>query len=499
MAQRAYRHRKETTISSLEQQVNELRAANEQMSNICIGLYEDAAKRGLLKREPEFGNELKSTTEKFLALAKSVSMDEIPKDEEPTSLDGSKQSHSDAEHEAAGHSKQTQRTIPQTSKPKISSDMTSVWGYQVTQEDNVESQRDQIDWNLQPHTTPSRGDHQIISIPTFDNASFSFDNLNNNNIQQFRAEVPEVDYYQSIATIQETLPFIKSLSHYETTFGRHLQRAAVEQGWKLITATNPNPARLNDVFGFCLRFETREQIAARLKRGLDATSKQTLYNWRAPFVNLGGSGTYYPPSEETSGTMVPKYRTGMSMGPFSSSVINTRETAMFDDFRINMLGFEGEFFDSNDVESYLRHRGLDIQPNVEFVNVDLELLKLSDISSPPSFSDGNTNKQYTPPSPGSPEEEIADVIGQDDNVVPQIDDFGMGMTSNDVFSASFAEWNDNAFSKPSDNMFGLTGPMFNVMPNTENPTNKSNNGRFSQAEHIVTLSVSVLVEGKLRF
>ncbi|ATZ46487.1 hypothetical protein BCIN_01g10720 [Botrytis cinerea B05.10] len=76
MAQRAYRHRKETTISSLEKQVQELRGTNEEMNNIFINLYDFAISRGLLQREPEFGQQLQSTTQKFLELAKQNAGDE---------------------------------------------------------------------------------------------------------------------------------------------------------------------------------------------------------------------------------------------------------------------------------------------------------------------------------------------------------------------------------------------------------------------------------------
>lgn len=82
MAQRAYRHRKETTISSLEKQVQGLRGTNEEMSNTFIALYDFAVGKGLLQREPEFGQQLQSTTEKILALAKASSED-ITSEEPP--------------------------------------------------------------------------------------------------------------------------------------------------------------------------------------------------------------------------------------------------------------------------------------------------------------------------------------------------------------------------------------------------------------------------------
>jgi hypothetical protein len=499
MAQRAYRHRKETTISSLEKQVQELRAANEQMSNIFISLHDYAVGRGLLQREPDFGNHLKSTTERFLALAKSVLSDENSKDEDGTSQDGSKPSHSEADLEHVNRSVESKRTTSKAPQSESLPALDSVWGYQVTSDDNRNNQMNQIDWNQQPYMGTSRQDHQIISRATVDNASFGFDLFDNDNLQLYRAEIPEVNDYQSLTAFQESLPLTKTLAHHETSFGRHLQRVALETGFKLITAKNANLDLINSVFGFCLRFETREDIAMRLKRAMETNSKDSLYAWRAPFVHLGGSGTYYPQNETLNGPMMPKFRTGMSMGPFSPQVINTRETAMFDDFRINMPGFEGEFFDSNDVEGYLRGRGIDIPPNVEFVTVDLDQLRMYDISSPRSLSDSNTIKPYSPKTPRSPEVRFKELTGQEDTVQSQMDDFVMNISNNDIdmsFSFPFPEWDNQEQSKSSDNPFDLAGPIFNSLPIPQNSTNVSNGDQLYQDKHLVTLSVTTLIQGK---
>jgi hypothetical protein len=503
MAQRAYRHRKETTISSLEKQVQELRAANEQMSNIFISLHDYAVGRGLLQREPDFGKHLKSTTERFLALAKSVSSDENSKDEDDTSQDGSKPSRSEADLKHVNRPVESMQPISQAPQPEsLPAVDSSLWGYQVTRDDNRNNQinpMNQIDWNQQPYMGTSRQDHQIISRATFDNASFGFDLFDSDNLQLYCAEIPEVNDIQSLMTVEDNLPLTKTLAHHETSFGRHLQRAALEIGYKMITSKNINPAYINSIFGFCLQFETREEIAMRLKRGLETSSKDSLFAWRAPFVHLGGSGTYYPQNETLTGPMMPKFRTGMSMGPFSPPVINTRETAMFDDFRINMPGFEGEFFDSNDVEGYLRGRGIDIPPNVEFVTVDLDQLSIHDISSPQSLSDSNTIKPYSPATPRSPEVKFPELTGHDDNLASQIDDFVMNISSNDVdmsFSLPFPEWNNQDQTKNSESPFDVVGPTFNPVPIPQNSTNMSNNEKSYQDRHLVTLSVTTLVQGK---
>ena len=76
MAQRAYRDRKETTITSLEKKVEHLQSMADEMNDAFIGLYDLALAKGLLQKEPEFGAQLQSATQRFLTLAKSADGDE---------------------------------------------------------------------------------------------------------------------------------------------------------------------------------------------------------------------------------------------------------------------------------------------------------------------------------------------------------------------------------------------------------------------------------------
>lgn len=73
MAQRAYRHRKEATISSLGNKVEDLRGTSEEMSKIFNNLYNFAVSNGLFQREPEFGEQFQLTTKRFAALSYSIS------------------------------------------------------------------------------------------------------------------------------------------------------------------------------------------------------------------------------------------------------------------------------------------------------------------------------------------------------------------------------------------------------------------------------------------
>ncbi|KAF2493797.1 hypothetical protein BU16DRAFT_422582, partial [Lophium mytilinum] len=72
LAQRAYRQRKETTISSLKRQVTELQNAVEEMNRSFVQFNDSAISSGVLSLRPELGRDLKSTMETFIKIARAA-------------------------------------------------------------------------------------------------------------------------------------------------------------------------------------------------------------------------------------------------------------------------------------------------------------------------------------------------------------------------------------------------------------------------------------------
>lgn len=73
LAQRAYRQRKETTISSLKNQSAQLHSIIEQMNKTFLKLNESTVKSGLLQLNPTLAQEFKLVTETFANLVKTAS------------------------------------------------------------------------------------------------------------------------------------------------------------------------------------------------------------------------------------------------------------------------------------------------------------------------------------------------------------------------------------------------------------------------------------------
>jgi hypothetical protein len=245
-------------------------------------------------------------------------------------------------------------------------------------------------------------------------------------------------------------------------------------------------------------YNTKEAIIARMKRLLASSTKDSLQEWRAPFLHVGGSGTYYPVHEsEATWDLMPKFRTGYSMGPFSPSVAQVQEV-LDDDMKCCVPGLEGNFFDPNDVEGYLRGRGVDIAPAADFVTVELDLLGLSEASTPKSSSSESIMSMVTPRTPESlvenaplDVEKISNAFGLDlaessyGDIVP--------VTQRLPFPLGFAaNWDNDSSMKASN---GSIDPIFNAEPYQNANMAETTSGRGYDSKRTVTINVNVLLDG----
>lgn len=504
MAQRAYRHRKESTISTLEKKVQDLTGTNEEMSSIFINLYDFAVRKGLLQREPEFGQQLQATTEKFLALAKA-SADE---DHDENQDDSSKNSEVDSgRSNSQKSSRKRNQEIPlPVSEPLVSEPApTPFGGYIIAKDESPEMDAtfehdDQYrDSQYKPNRYRARpSDIQVITRPTEDNASFPFDFMD---LQQYRVEVPPMEEFSQHLLSESQLPLPKTFANNELSLSRRIHRLAIERAFRLITSEDPAAeARIQHVFRFSLMYNTRQDIIARFHRLLRTSGKDTLQNWRAPFVNIGGAGTHYPMLvSDENWELRPKFSTGYSMGPFSSAVAGAQEL-LDDDMKISLPGFEGYFFDPNDVEGYLRGRGLDIAPNADFVEIELDILGISDPSSPKSTSSDSVASKNSPRTPKSTVEAAAvdagkafDALGIDlvDGSFRDADPASQYLP----FPLGFTNWEDVNSAK-------VTGDFVNDLFKQDQsaksgPLEMSPKARRSKNGRTVTIDVNVLIYGTL--
>ncbi|KAK4654957.1 hypothetical protein QC762_405950 [Podospora pseudocomata] len=369
LAQRAYRNRKEEAIQTLEKQVQELKEKNQEMNNAFLRLSDFATSMGFLEQLPEFGHQLRLTTERFLSLAKSTTGQEGNSGQQAsTSSDGS--SSRDRSESAPAHPQ-----IPSTVADKPPQQQTHVYGGLMVSHESA-SQPTSIVSAL-PHdfgqSMPSTAlGYEIVTHPTLTNASFPFQTT------------PDSTFLDQFTTpgLHSSLPAPRSYAPHEITFGRRLQRFAIEKALVLISMPDPPENRITRVFGFCLLFETPDLIKRRLARQVARNAQDTLHNWQFPFHHLGGAGTHYDVTtgitsqrignQGTSDVLKPANTSGFATGPFSPEVNRIRDNALDKNMRIETPGFGGDLFDPDEVEIYLQERGVIIPSGTDFITAEVD-------------------------------------------------------------------------------------------------------------------------------
>ncbi|EFQ31404.1 BZIP family transcription factor [Colletotrichum graminicola M1.001] len=403
LAQRAYRNRKETAIQSLEKKVDELRKINEEMSKEFMRIYDFAVSKGMHESTPEFGCQLQATTEKFVALARRSS-EELEKDGDlPTSQDNDVDaqeaspttgnaglSDTSGSQDVAvkpaemmyggfivSHGEDTAPSTPRFQK--LTAMHTTSWA------PDSQSQA--------PHSTPPQAPlgYEIVTEPTTDNASFPFGMSFDDSLDQ--AGSLNLSGQPFSETLFSILSPPSSYAYQERTFGRRLQRSTLEKAYFLVCMPDPPPAVMSKAFGFCLLFETKDRIKERLANRLRVNERESMFNWKFPFWNLGGGGTWFDATDDETdysrdgklrgpvgnqGTAEPHRHNVDSMfglGPWDARTEETR------DLRVNhgaaklhmsVPGFEGDFYDADEVEWVLRQRGIFIPPAADFVTAEID-------------------------------------------------------------------------------------------------------------------------------
>lgn len=152
------------------------------------------------------------------------------------------------------------------------------------------------------------------------------------------------------------------------TFGRRLHLATLRRGLILASMPTPPLERFGAVFGFCLFFETREDIITRLVEQIEAVSQAPMDNWEVPYPLVHG------------------YSKRITEFP----------------------GYDGEaFIDSEAVGDYLLQRGVHIPGSAETVEVEFDPCDFGGSSeayavpvSGPAMSCSQAAGQMNPPGMG---------------------------------------------------------------------------------------------------
>ncbi|KPA35966.1 hypothetical protein FLAG1_11297 [Fusarium langsethiae] len=360
MAQRAYRQRKESAIDILKKKVEELEKVKEDIGNEFVNFTTVILEQDSVRNCPDIVEHIKKSTINILTSTREVDETSETEDE-------------DMDQVASTNGEPVLASQDHT----LSVDHVSSLGFPIVdfvpqlEFDNLLDQ----DTNTEP--TIPHYDYNFTPPPAFDKGSY---------FQLPISHTPDYNMYQLPGANYDTsMPCPRSYSSQEATFGRRYHRAAQEAGFLLASMKHSPPSWYKTVFGFCMHFETREEICQRLGDSVRKSRKDTLNNWKSPFTNVGGAGSFYPnhgyssselPIGNRSGQSEayrPSEMSGFSMGPFGPSIEQVRDLRLNPQLRIIDPNYDGDFFDADEMEICLRGYGVTIPANKDFVTAYIDM------------------------------------------------------------------------------------------------------------------------------
>lgn len=365
LAQRAYRHRKETTITGLKQRVTGLQATIEQMNVAFLALHDNLMDSGLFSGHRGLTTHLEDVMSQFDQLARDAAVDE-DEDEAPPAAKSTKKN-------AKPNSKAEQKAA-QSQSPM-----------QSNQGSDIEEL---------PPVSLARGDSPLYA--TYEDAPWG----NDSEVMQFHVHLPEAQVDLEAITHKDNSAFSKAVprsltsavpssggfytySFQETTFARRLQRLSLERAFRHLTSPSTNPAYLARAFRFTFCFSNRRRMLERFQAMLKRKAGEALENFNVPFYQIGGAGTHFPRRDENGRVVVPPNMLGperavTAPGLGVSAELWGLQMSFADTPRkegsvqemLEQLGYGGYWLDSHDVDEYLKSKGIFLDGTSSFTEVD---------------------------------------------------------------------------------------------------------------------------------
>ena len=372
LAQRAYRHRKETTIVALKQRVGELQGTIEKMNTTFLTLHDNLVDAGIANRHNFLASQLQAASDEFITLSKVT--DEDYEDEETQKIaemtgneKGSRPSQFSNEPLQSGSQKQSQssQATPQLSLSDDADieELPSTHPYAYMNTDGwVGMQQDLMQFNVQvPEATMS--------------------------VEQLYSKQSQSSALTNPPTLEKPLSSPGNFGFYtysfqETTFARRLHRMTMERAFRNLTNPSIDPEYLKRAFRFTFCFSNRKRMLHRFQQMLKRKAGESLENWNVPFFHIGGAGTHYPRRDQDGkpiyppNMLAPEKAFGDQFGPRAWIEVETPREGSTQEI-LESIGFGGQWFDPHDVEEYLKTKGIYIDGQSSFIEIDPSTIKLT--------------------------------------------------------------------------------------------------------------------------
>lgn len=386
------------------------------MNKAFLSFNDRAIASGIDSWEPQLAQDLKSTMKSFIEYARCVEQESDDEDTEPATNLSARIFEDANTHPVMPHESTLDSDAPAANQGLSAEGarVEALFGYDpaspMTDNPNVPGSQ--------------MGAEQNVGAGTPDISNW----LDPEVLRQYQVEVPNQDIGLDLLppAFQKPPPPPLSYSYQETSFARRLLRTALEGAYRLLT--NPN-TRTEDLFYFCkhtFTWTNRKLCLQWLENALTRTARESLEYWGAPQLHIGGAGLHYPRTGfDTGCSPPPGWEANSPMGPLRyMEPENPLDGSLQPDW-------DGEWFDSNDVEQYLQTKGLFLDGHSSYVelNADMAVEHPSEANVPALGSPTESSRDSNGYSPSPPTQDSILLDG------PVLED-----------NASF--WNDDISAMP---------------------------------------------------
>ena len=406
------------------------------MNHSFLDFNDKAIASGIRKWEPSLAQDLKTTMGHFLESARQITEVDEEENEQVPNISARVYGTDDPPPVNTSRTSRRPRLLNRSTGSSSAGEKARAapWGYDTVNQGQAEigkSRRSRVE---------SSPNHQMTGM---DNAEWSLLKTTD----QFRVEIPETALVKrpTDMSVGKSLPMPLTYSTRENSFARRLQRQSLETSFRLMTDPNSSREDIARVCKLTFCFSNSQRVTEHLQRLIGRTAQEDLEVWEGPQLQLRGAGMQYPRFglDSTDHPLPAWWIAEASTGPQRPV---EPETPVSKDLNmkqiVELVGFDGEWFDSNDVDLYLRTKGLYLDGQSSWVEVELPELLPSDtqfptVGSPTESSMGSSKDPQSPPLaasllPVDPILEGADYFWDADNFnAADYTDINMDYSSND--------------------------------------------------------------------
>ena len=278
-------------------------------------------------------------------------------------------------------------------------------------------------------------------------------------------------------------------SFQESSFARRLLRDSYERTYHLLTSRSPPPPeKLHEIFKYALCFGNLNTITNKIKEILSRSAQEPLGVWELPTLHIGGAGLHFPRTDNSEAPPIQGWNTERNVGPFAINRGQTPPPAQFFPYDVDVFkGIEGIWFDSHDVEQYLKTKGLFLTGSCSVAEIEVDDSSILSASSAGTPQSGSTETVSGPHSPNAPPGQVTEFFS------PSVDYLLSKVAADDLSSTAGFEFDFTLFQsadadKGNGELEAAPVNMFGELPAFDVKTPQRRK---------VTIDVDKLLDGKL--